>query len=66
MAKKKKSIDLTQNDILFELNNEKFKVLRFYPSNMTVDIKSLQEKAGVKNIPFAHLPKNIKQMIKPK
>jgi len=68
MAKKKKSIDLNDREIFFEIEQERYKAVRFYPSNMTVDITRYIDgkKAGQKNIAFAHLPKNIKQIIKPK
>jgi len=63
MAKKKKSIDLTPKEIFFTLDDFEVQVVRFYPSNMTVDIK---KQKGLENFPFAHLPKKIKQLIKPK
>jgi len=63
MAKKKKSIDLSAKEIFFELEHQQVQVVRFYPSNMSVDIK---KQKGITNLPFAHLPKTIKQQIKPK
>ena len=68
MAKKKKSIDLAEQEIFFELKQEHYKVMRFHPSNMTVDVTRYIDgkKSGQSNIPFAHLPKAIKQIIKPK
>ncbi|SFV52139.1 hypothetical protein MNB_SM-7-1216 [hydrothermal vent metagenome] len=68
MAKKKKSIDLREKKVLFEMENEEFMLERFYPSNMSVDVVKLIDgkRAGVTNLPFAHLPKKIKQYIKPK
>ena len=68
MAKKKKSIDFAQQEIFFELEQERYKVMRFYPSNMTVDVTRYVDgkKSGQTNLAFAHLPKAIKQRIKPK
>ena len=68
MAKKKKSIDFNDKEIYFTIENDKYKVMRFYPSNMSVDVMRYQDekKAGMTNIAFAHLPKSIKQIIKPK
>lgn len=66
MAMKKENIDLRAKNIHFTLQNEEYKALRFYHSKMTVDIISLShESEGIKNIPFAHLPKDIKKKIKP-
>ena len=68
MAKKKKSIGFAQQEIFFELEQERYKVIRFHPANMTVDVTRYIEgkKCGQVNLPFAHLPKAIKQRIKPK
>jgi len=67
MAKKKKSIDLTSQEILFHIETTLCKVIRFYPHNMTVDIihKYKTKEKQQQNIPFAYLPKNIKRLIKP-
>ncbi len=68
MAKKKKSIDLSEQDIRFSIEEQEYRAVRFYPSNMSVDVIQFQEgkKQGLHNLPFAHLPKKIKQIIKPK
>ena len=68
MAKKKKSIDFADKEIYFELEQERYRVMRFYPSNMTVDVTRYVEgkKSGQTNLAFAHLPKAVKQIIKPK
>jgi len=66
MAKKKKSINLVKDNILFELEERICKVICFYPHNMTVEIIcSYNDKKEQRNIPFAHLPKKIKKYIKP-
>ncbi len=68
MAKKKKSIDFSDQEIFFEMEQERYKVMRFHPSNMTVDVTRYIDgkKSGQTNVPFAHLPKAVKQIIKPK
>ena len=68
MAKKKKSVDFTDRELFFELQEERYKIIRFYPSNMTVDVTRYVDgkKNGQTNLPFAHLPKAVKQLIKPK
>jgi len=66
MIKKKTNIDLRAKNITFEIKNESFKAIRFYHAKMTIDVISLDnEKEGIKNIPFAHIPKEIKKIIKP-
>lgn len=68
MAKKKKSIDLQEKNIFFEIEQRRYKAMRFYPSNMTVDVTEYKDekKNGQTNMAFAHLPKAAKQQIKPK
>lgn len=65
MAKHKKSIELQNLSFAHERNF--YTVLRFFPLKMSVDVMVYEDgvKAGVKNIPFAHLPKEIKKIIKP-
>jgi len=67
MAKRRTSIDLKSKNILFEFENGSYQVVKFYPDKMTVDIMMANnsEKIGIKNIPFAHLPKTTKKIIKP-
>lgn len=66
MAMKKENIDLRAKNITFSIQNEEYKAVRFYHSKMTIDVISLSnENEGIKNIPFAHVPKEIKKIIKP-
>ena len=68
MAKKKKSIELSSKKINFEIQKVHYKVIRFYPSAMTLDVMITEEdgtKKGMQNIPYAHAPKDIKKLIKP-
>ena len=67
MAKaNKKTIELSSEKITFNIENSSYKVIRFYPSKMTLDVMVVEngEKQGMKNIPFAHIPKDIKKLIK--
>ncbi len=66
MAKKKKSVELSDKNITCKVNEITYKVIRFYPSAMSVDVKEIGEntKKGMQNIPFAHLPKEIKKLVK--
>jgi len=67
MAKDKKSVELSDNKISFTLERNLYNVIRFFPTKMTVDVMVFENgvKMGVKTIPFAHLPKEIKKIIKP-
>ncbi|OHE15191.1 MAG: hypothetical protein A2540_04625 [Sulfurimonas sp. RIFOXYD2_FULL_37_8] len=67
MAKSKKSIELINSKISFAIERNLYNVIRFFPTKMTVDVMVFEDgtKEGVKTIPFAHLPKEIKKIIKP-
>ncbi|HUH42369.1 MAG: hypothetical protein PHI38_08375 [Sulfurimonas sp.] len=67
MAKNKKSIELHERKISFKLENVSYDVIRFYPTKMTLDVMVFENgiKEGIKTLPFAHLPKEIKKIIKP-
>lgn len=67
MAKNKKNIDLQEMEILFNLDRDLYKVIRFSPSKMMVDVLLFENrtKGVLKTLPFAHLPKEIKKIIKP-
>lgn len=67
MAKNRKSIELHERKISFTLENNSYDVIRFYPTKMTVDVMVFENgiKEGARTLPFAHLPKEIKKIIKP-
>jgi len=67
MIKKKINEDLKSKNIIFDIEGTKYQALRFYQLKMTVDVMELEcdEKKGIKNIPFAHIPKATKKIIKP-
>jgi len=67
MAKKKKNIELVNKNLEFTENGILYKLIRFKPESMTLDV--LRFENGIKidehNLPFAHIPKAIKKIIKP-
>jgi len=68
MAKKKKSVELSAKKINFMIEKTSYRAIRYYPSTMTIDVMVHDEnglKVGMQNIPFAHLPKDVKKTIKP-
>ena len=68
MAKRKKSIELSDKKIAFMIERTSYKAVRYYPSAMTIDVMVEDEngvRLGMQNIPFAHIPREIKKLIKP-
>ena len=66
--KKKKSIELSDKKISFMVEKRSYKAIRYYPTAMSLDVMEFDEdnkKMGMQNIPFAHVPKEIKKIIKP-
>ena len=68
MAKKKPAVEFSAKNVLFVLDQVEYKVILFKEEQMTVDCIIEQDNGKKKsvNLPFAHLPKNIKQVLKPK
>ena len=62
----KKSVELSEQKITFEIEKISYRVIRFFPTKMTLDVMVYEngEKQGQQNIPFAHLPKSAKKLIK--
>lgn len=67
MAKKKEIIDFRNKNITFTQDGVEYKVLFLKKANMTVEISSIEKEKEiqVKTLPFAHLPKAIKSLVKP-
>lgn len=66
--KQKKSIELSDQKINFMIQKISYKAIRYYPTAMSLDVMVTEEdgtKLGMQNIPFAHIPKEIKKIIKP-
>ena len=66
--KKKKSVELSDKKINFIREKISYKAIRYYPTAMSLDVMVTDEdgvKQGMQNIPFAHIPKEIKKIIKP-
>lgn len=69
MAKKKKSIELSDKKIKFNVEKRLYSAIRYYPTAMSLDVMEFDadgNKLGMRNIPFAHVPKDIKKIVKPK
>lgn len=66
MAKKKKSVELSDKKISFEIENKQYKVIRFFPTQMSLDVMVFEngDKLGMQNLAFAHVPKETKKLIK--
>lgn len=66
MAKKKKSVELSDKNITFNIENISYRVIRFLPTLMMVDVMVVENgvKAGMQSIPFAHIPRETKKIIK--
>ena len=67
MAKNKKSIDLSKDNLSFEERNQTIKLLTFKIDNMTLDISIFEKGKFIKNstMVFAHLPKKLKTKLNP-
>ncbi len=67
MGKKKKSVEYSNENIIFTIETTKFKLIRFYPGSMVVDAKVLDDASqkGMVKVGFVDLPRNIKQKLKP-
>jgi len=66
--KKKKSIELSDKKINFMIERTSYKAIRYFPTAMTLDVMVTDEngeKQGMQNLAFAHIPKEIKKLIKP-
>ena len=65
---KKKSVELSDKKISFTRERITCKVIRYYPTAMSLDVMVTEDdgtKLGMQNIPFAHIPKEIKKLVKP-
>jgi glucosamine 6-phosphate synthetase-like amidotransferase/phosphosugar isomerase protein len=66
MAKKKKTIDFSNQNITFISKDETIKVLSLNLNSMDVEVLIINnEKKSVQKMPFAHLPKEIKKIVRP-
>ncbi len=66
MAKKKKSVDYSAQNIVFTLDQKQEKLMRYMPDIQAVELKCMEAGSkGTHEVAFAHLPKEIKQLVKP-
>lgn len=67
MAKKKEIIDFRNKNITYSQDGIEYKVLFLKKASMTVEISFVEKEEEIqyKTLPFAHLPKAIKSLVKP-
>jgi len=66
LAKKKKSVDYSKENIIFTLELKQEKLMRYMPEVQAVELKCMEPGSkGTHEVAFAHLPKEIKQIVKP-
>ena len=66
MAKKKKSIEYSKENIIFMMDQKQEKLMRYMPEVQAVELKCMEPGSkGIHEVAFAHLPKEIKQLLKP-
>ncbi len=68
MAKKKKKvINLSDQNITYTEQDRQIRIISFNPNTMEVEVSSMYpgEKKQVMKLPFAHLPKEIKKLVRP-
>jgi len=68
MAKKKETLNLLDKNIQFSQNQQHFQLLSLNLNSMNVEVIEIVEegkKKKVRKMPFGHLPKEIKKLIRP-
>ncbi len=67
MAKKKKTINLSEQNITFLEKEELYMLLNFNQNSMNVEVSIVGNdgKKRVQKMAFAHLPKHIKKVVRP-
>jgi hypothetical protein len=67
LAKSKKIIDLSKENLFFEERTQTIKLLNFKPDTMNLDIAIFEKEKFIKNstMVFAHLPKKLKAKLNP-
>ena len=66
MAKKRETLDFSNDNITFKIKEQSVKVLSLNLNNMNVEVIVVEdEKKKVRKIPFAQLPKEIKKVLRP-
>jgi len=66
MARKKQTLDFSNQNISFRDKEQTLKVLSLNLNSMDVEvIVTEDQKKKVRKMPFAHLPKEIKKLLRP-
>ena len=64
MAKKRPAESFVDLNIVFEHEQARWQLLRLDPNSMNVVLRAT-ESGKERTLPFAHLPKSVKKMIRP-
>ena len=66
MAKKKPTLNFSDQNITYKDDKQQIKVLSLNLNSMDVEVLIIEdEKKRIKKMPFAHLPKHIKKLVRP-
>jgi len=67
LAKRKAIMDLSSKNIEFFLERTLYKALNFNPNSMSLEVKIFEDgvEVGQQSMSFAHIPKEIKKIVKP-
>ncbi|NOQ30002.1 MAG: hypothetical protein GQ570_02640 [Helicobacteraceae bacterium] len=67
MAKKKTIINVSSQKLSFIIDDMEYKLISFDPNKMCVDVNihEVGQKVKKDQIPFAHIPKDLKKLLKP-
>jgi len=66
MAKKRETLDFSNDNITFKIKEQSVKVLSLNLNNMNVEVIVTEDKKKkVQKMPFAQLPKEIKKVLRP-
>ena len=64
MGRKKPVESFADEEIVFEHEQKAYRLLRLDPNSMNVVVRTLDD-GKERRLPFAHLPKTVKQKIRP-
>ena len=66
MAKKRETLDFSNDNITFKIKEQSVKVLSLNLNNMNVEVIVTEDKKKkVQKMPFAQLPKELKKVLRP-
>ncbi len=66
MARKKQTLDFSNQEIIFKIKEQEMKVLSLNQNTMDIEVIEYEgERKKVRKMPFAQLPKEIKKLLRP-